>query len=46
MAIPSDYQAFARFEPEEGRQQCDYFLEIYKDDRTTRLPKKNSKRGA
>jgi hypothetical protein len=44
MAIPSYYQATARFEPEEGRQQCEYFLEIYKDDTITELPKTNSKR--
>lgn len=46
MAIPSDYQAVARFEPEEGRQQCEYFIEINQDDRTTELPKTNSKRRA
>jgi hypothetical protein len=44
MAIPSDYQTTARFEPEEGQVRCEYFLEIYKDDRTKGLPKENSKR--
>ena len=46
MAIPSEYQATARFEPEEGRQQCDHFIEITQDDRTKELPKTNSKRRA
>jgi hypothetical protein len=46
MAIPSDYQAVARFEPEEGQEKCDYFLEIYQDDRTKEVPTKDSKRRA
>ncbi len=46
MAIPSEYQYVARFEPEEGRQQCEYFLEINKYDTITELPKTNSKRRA
>jgi hypothetical protein len=46
MAIPSDYQTTARFEPEEGQIRCDHFIEITQDDRTTELPKTNSKRRA